>query len=392
MAETRTGFAFENPNHKANDGWGEILSADELRYVYAFGSPLVAPDGQTIPDTTLRWYINNAIGWVERDLDYSLMKKQWRHRPPKHLIPRDDFADLDALSLKYEPGAGAGTAATIQVAGGVLSTTITGEAGDNLSIDLADYSSMWRLVEAITSVSTTGTYTAVLVGRQDVTPTQLKDVTATDLFNVAATVQATAEEFVDFYWDDAYDYDRTQYQNFVYIKLNHGPVISVQSVEFRDPTGGLIIDLTEDCKPNFDMGSIEFYPSHGLISAFPQFYTPYGHRLLTGAYGEAFPDAFFIDYQTGFPSAKAARHRVPELFEVVGKLAAINLLADYGDGRTAALASSSVGLSGLSESISTTLSATSAMFGARIKQYYEDLKRFYDQNKNKYRGILLAAL
>lgn len=393
MPESRRGFAFANPDVAANDGWGAILTPDELRYVYAFGSPLVAPDGQTITDETLEWYIRNAIGWVERDLDYTLYKRQYRHRPPRNGVERDDLLPLDSFSLKYSSAGGAGTVATVTVADGVLSTAITGETGDNLSINLDEYASIWHLVAAINAVSTVSTdgYTAVLIGNQDVTPTELEAVAATDILNTTHTLTANMEEDVDFFWDEAYDYDKTQYQNFVYLKINHGPIFEVQKVEFRDPTGGLILDMTSDCKPNHEMGSIEFYPSHGLISIFPQFYTPYGHRLLTGAYGTSFPDAFFVDYTAGFRTAKACRNRVPELFSVVGKLAAINLLADYGDGRTAALASSSVGLSGLSESASTTLSATSAMFGARIKQYYEDLKRFYDQNKNKYRGIILGA-
>ena len=79
--EVRKGFSFCNPDTTANNGWGAIVTPDELRYTYAFGNDLVAPNGQTITDCTLQWYIDQAVANVERDLNVTLIKKQFRHTP-----------------------------------------------------------------------------------------------------------------------------------------------------------------------------------------------------------------------------------------------------------------------------------------------------------------------
>jgi hypothetical protein len=72
---------------------------------------------------------------------------------------------------------------------------------------------------------------------------------------------------------------------------------------------------------------------------------------------------------------------------IVGMMAAIPLLSNYSDGRYGPIGSGSVSLSGISESSSKTMGAGSVMFSGRIKQYTDYLTRWYDDNKNKFRGI-----
>ena len=67
-------------------------------------------------------------------------------------------------------------------------------------------------------------------------------------------------------------------------------------------------------------------------------------------------------------------------------------MATYGDGKFAAVASRSVGLAGISESISTTMSATSAAFGARILQYQKEIKEWLAVNKQKYSRTSIGVL
>ena len=56
----------------------------------------------------------------------------------------------------------------------------------------------------------------------------------------------------------------------------------------------------------------------------------------------------------------------------------------------AGFSSSSVSLDGLSESFSSTQSATSAYFGARIASYIKQLEKFVKNNKNKYDNIVIG--
>jgi len=78
---------------------------------------------------------------------------------------------------------------------------------------------------------------------------------------------------------------------------------------------------------------------------------------------------------------------------VIGKLAAINIFHQLGDIILGAgIASQSLGIDGLSQSISTTSSATNAGYGARITGYLADLKQARVDLKNKYDGNALTVL
>jgi hypothetical protein len=296
--ETRLGFAFNNPDYEANDGWGAIITPDELRYVYAFGNELVATNSQFIIPETLQWYIDNAIGKVERDLKVSLYKRIYKHRP-------------------------------------------------------------------------------VFINGVEQERTDLEDA-------------GTPE--IDYFWEDPYDWDRKNFTEFIYIKLRNRPILSVEKVDFRDPTGNIITEMTSWRKVNHPMGSIEFFPHAGALARLPMYAGGNFFMSPVRWVYDRFPDGFYIDYTAGFESAEHLRKKYPELFGVVGMLAGISLLNDFGDGKSAAVASTSLGLDGISESLSTTQSATNALFGARILQFQKQLKDFYKENKNKYCGMHIGAL
>jgi hypothetical protein len=294
--EVRKGYSFNNPDKVANNGWGNIICPDELRYVYAFGNDLVAPNGATITDETLQWYIDQAVANVERDLNVTLIKKQLRHTP----------INLNGVTQER--------------------TDLEGEAD------------------------------------------------------------------IDYFWEDPYDFNRKAFNDFIFIKLRYRPVIEIKKVEFRDPTGNLIANINTWKKVNYKMGSIEFFPHTGALMSLPMFSGSSFFNSPVRYLYDGYPDAYFIDYDAGFKTVEHLHAQWKEIFIVVGKLAAVNLLADYGDGKTAAVASSSLGLDGISESLSTTLSATSAAFQARQEGFIRDLKYFYKNNKNKYGGLLLGSL
>ena len=74
------------------------------------------------------------------------------------------------------------------------------------------------------------------------------------------------------------------------------------------------------------------------------------------------------------------------------KWASIKALASVGDGLLAGFSSSSISLDGLSESFSSTQSATSAYFGARIKQYQDEIKEWLKTNRYKFSNIPLGFI
>jgi len=98
------------------------------------------------------------------------------------------------------------------------------------------------------------------------------------------------------------------------------------------------------------------------------------------------PNYWNAKYKTGFS-------KVPmDLVEFIGKLASINVFHIAGDLILGAgIASSSLGIDGLSQSISTTSSATNSGYGARILMYIQDMKSSLPVLEGTYKGILMTA-
>jgi hypothetical protein len=98
---------------------------------------------------------------------------------------------------------------------------------------------------------------------------------------------------------------------------------------------------------------------------------------------------YAIDYVAGFESSDD----VPmDLREIVGKKAACSLLNIIGRGLMSGFSSSSLSMDGVSESFSSTQSATSAYYGADIKEYKDDIDRYITENKMKFGHIVMGAL
>lgn len=99
------------------------------------------------------------------------------------------------------------------------------------------------------------------------------------------------------------------------------------------------------------------------------------------------PNYWHIAYLTGFSKMPT------DLLNVIGKLASINLLHIAGDLILGAgIASYSLSLDGLSQSVSSTSSATNAGYGARILGYSDDIKRVLPILESKYRGFSINSL
>lgn len=131
---------------------------------------------------------------------------------------------------------------------------------------------------------------------------------------------------------------------------------------------------------------IQIVPNAGAVEHNSVVYS--GISPQVGWFGQpTIPHYWTIIYCTSFTE-------VPDdILDVVGKLAAINIFNQLGDIILGAgIASQSIGMDGLSQSISTTSSATNAGYGARITQYLQELKQARTDLKNKYDGIVMSIL
>lgn len=102
------------------------------------------------------------------------------------------------------------------------------------------------------------------------------------------------------------------------------------------------------------------------------------------------PDYWNYQYITGFDIDKLPY----DLLDIVGKLATFGPLNIAGDMilGSAGVASQSLGIDGLSQSISTTASATSAGYAARLKQYNEDIQNTVERVQYTYQSIGFSVL
>lgn len=185
--------------------------------------------------------------------------------------------------------------------------------------------------------------------------------------------------------EDEYAYDYLQWSNMGFLQLRHNPIISVERAIWKNLVNGEIMDLIDNdwLRVNKKMGQVNFYPKGGFPYGPFSVYGP----IWTSAAGGRYPQGFEIDYTTGFKSSDFVDDG---LRGIIAKYAAIKSLATIGDGLLAGFSSQSISLDGLSESFSSTQSATSAYFGARIKQYSDEIKEWLKDSRYLYAPIPIS--
>ena len=100
------------------------------------------------------------------------------------------------------------------------------------------------------------------------------------------------------------------------------------------------------------------------------------------------PNYWTVQYTTGFDIDKFPM----EIIQIIGMLTAIPLLAIAGDLILGAgIASQSLSIDGLSQSLSSTSSATNAGYGARIIEYRKIVDQMKKSLKSYYKGIVFGV-
>lgn len=186
-------------------------------------------------------------------------------------------------------------------------------------------------------------------------------------------------------------YFNSDYKSWGYIPTSF-PVLEALSMtgflgnieQIAFPKDWLSIKKTTD--PTGVHRSIQLVPTAGAAQHSSVVYSGITPHL--GWFGQkTIPNYWTVRYCTSF-------EKIPsDILDVVGKLAAINIFHQLGDIILGAgIASQSIGIDGLSQSISTTSSATNAGYGARVTGYLSDLKLAVPKLRAKYNSITLSVL
>lgn len=181
--------------------------------------------------------------------------------------------------------------------------------------------------------------------------------------------------------DDSYLFEPSMWSNYGFLQLRHWPVLSIERLKMYNPLGTEILDLQarEWVRITKKFGQVHLYPSASWN------YGPLNAALMPLRYlNRRYPDAFQVDYTTGYETAEF----VPEdLRQMIGMMAAIRCLDAIGDGLLAGFSSQNISLDGLGESFSSTQSATSAYFGARIESMTKQMKEWLPKVRYSYGPI-----
>lgn len=168
-------------------------------------------------------------------------------------------------------------------------------------------------------------------------------------------------------------------------QLDEFPCVSIDQVSIKLPGQPEFVFPDSWLQKDLALGVVDIVPDtpSALNSLYPGF--P-GSGYSGPAFAKITPQAITVKYVAGFPLG-----RLPENIKaMIGKEAAsgpLNIGGDLVGG--AAIASQSMSMDGLSQSVNTTSSATNAGFGSRLIQYNQELKRDYPIIEKLYKGVRL---
>jgi len=187
--------------------------------------------------------------------------------------------------------------------------------------------------------------------------------------------------------NEAHDFHYNDYIQYNFLRLFCRPARRLTSLSLEFPVSLHKLEFDPAWfRLESSTGYVSVIPSQGSIS---KFIIGAGGTFLPALHAHShLPFVFRADYEAGYNIAD-----IPiDILEVVGmkaSLGALNIAGDLIAG--AGIATKSISLDGLSQSIGTTSSATNAGYGARIIQYSKEIKDRLEILKGKYRGISMVV-
>lgn len=185
------------------------------------------------------------------------------------------------------------------------------------------------------------------------------------------------------------DYQRNNYHAFTHIQLENYPVISVEEFAVEYPSGQSVIVFPDEwLRLDKNHGILRVVPTGGTLS---QLMIGQGGSFLPAIYNgmDYLPDLFAISYTAGFEDGELPFN----LLDLIGKVASFGPFNIFGDLIAGAgIASVSLSIDGLSQSVGTTSSATNSGYGARLIQYQREVKDWVPKLRRYYKGIRMQVM
>lgn len=184
--------------------------------------------------------------------------------------------------------------------------------------------------------------------------------------------------------DEKHDFIRQDYNKYIWMQLLNIPVQSVERIRLILPTNQTVLEYDPTwVHVDNEAGHVEIVPGAGQLTL--------GQ---TGAFlplvfgGQDYlPQAFHIDYTCGFQKVPAD---IRDCIGMIASFGPLNIAGDLIGGP--GIASQSISLDGISQSINTTSSPSFAGYGARILQYQKILKDLWPVLKGKYHPFRMVVV
>lgn len=209
-------------------------------------------------------------------------------------------------------------------------------------------------------------------------------------FYIESAVQWVSNELdivlpATIFTNERHDFIRQDYHKFMWMHLLRVPVISVEAVEMYLPgnSNPAIIFPADSIYVDRAAGHVEVVPGNSqLVLGTSSMFLP----MLKGVH-DYLPQAFRVDYTAGFLTIPG------DIRELVGMMAALGPLNIAGDlVAGAGIASQSISMDGISQSLATTNSSTNAGYGARLLMYLKQVKMMLPAMKARYRPFRMAVV
>ena len=202
---------------------------------------------------------------------------------------------------------------------------------------------------------------------------------AESLFDICLSRQEVESE--------PHDYERSDYTNWGYVQLWKRPILEVKALRLMYGTRPAWEVPLDWLKIDKNQGKVQMFPSSGSVTS-----------MIIGASGAIYglynswdyaPQMWEVDYVAGMDSNNLPAH----LKELIYKKAVIGILQVWGDLILGAgIASSSISIDGLSQSIGTTQSAMYGGASARCEEYRKDIEALIPVLRQKYGGIRMTVV
>lgn len=188
---------------------------------------------------------------------------------------------------------------------------------------------------------------------------------------------------------ERHDYRIDHYMEFGWFELDKRPVAEIVAVRARWPNGDTLFDIPPDwivnLSPNF--AQFNLVPQSGpLHTALAQ--NARGIGLMIPGMNSYWPGLFEVTYRAGFDVGKVPAH----IQKAIALLAAIDFYNLSGEQvMGSGLQGWSIGVGGLSQSVTTTNSSTNAGHGAAILEFRRTLKILVGQIRQQYHGVSIGC-